>query len=142
LDLKEAVDIAGGALVLIDDIRPIRDQSAVRDEEASIIDRWQPVPGRKRDDQFAMYHRPSARGDDQTTIWAAGEGGYRALDFSNVAQINRAQLHTERRCNRLKRAELTGPGGNVRIANACRSRHAGSCLLEQLQPFPADAVFE
>jgi hypothetical protein len=53
-----------------------------------------------------------------------------------------AACHAERRCNRLKRAELASPGGNVRIANDCRSRHPGSHLLEQLQPFPADAVFD
>ena len=40
------------------------------------------------------------------------------------------------------RAELAAPGGYGRIPKDRRSRHAGRDLFEQLQPFPADAVFE
>jgi hypothetical protein len=42
----------------------------------------------------------------------------------------------------LDRAELAGPLGYRGIAQDRRSRHARCDLLEQFQPFRADAVFE
>ena len=39
-------------------------------------------------------------------------------------------------------AELADPGGDGGIPKDRRPRHAGRDLLEQLQPFPAQAVFE
>ena len=54
LALEDAIDIAGRAPVLIDDVRPVGDQAAAGDEVAFVVDRGQPVPGRQRDDQFAM----------------------------------------------------------------------------------------
>ncbi len=54
LALEDAVDVAGRAPVLVDEIRPIGDQAAGGDEDAFEVDRRQLVPGRQRDDQIAM----------------------------------------------------------------------------------------
>ena len=60
LALEDAIDVAGGAPVLVDRIRPIGDQAAGGDEEAFEVDRGQLVPGRQRDDQIAMNASPTA----------------------------------------------------------------------------------
>ena len=39
---------------LVDQVRPVGDEAPGRDEEAVGVDRGQFVPGRKRNDQFAM----------------------------------------------------------------------------------------
>ena len=58
LALEDAIDVAGRAPVLIDEIRPIGDQAASGDEEAFGVDRRQLVLGRQRDDQIAMKRTP------------------------------------------------------------------------------------
>src|SRR5215467_230915 len=42
----------------------------------------------------------------------------------------------------LNRCELADTGGECGIPKDRRARHVGRDLFEQLQPFPADAVFE
>ena len=54
LALEDAIYIAGGAPVLIEEIRPVGYQPPGRDEEAFEIDRRQFVTSRQRDDQIAM----------------------------------------------------------------------------------------
>ena len=48
LALEDAIDVAGRAPVLVDQVGPIGDQAAGCDEVAEGIDRGQPVPGRER----------------------------------------------------------------------------------------------
>ena len=142
LALEDAVDVAGRAPVLVDEIRPIGDQAAGGDEEAIGVDRGQFVPGRKRDDQIAMNDRRRARRHDQAAIRGARECRDGALDLAGVAHVDRAHLHPERRRHGLDCGELADPGGYGGIPKDRRSRHARRDLLEQLQPFPAHAVFE
>ena len=54
LALEDAIDVAGRAAVLVDQIGAIGNQAAAGDEEAVGIDRGQLVPRRQRDDQIAM----------------------------------------------------------------------------------------
>ena len=59
-----------------------------------------------------------------------------------VAHVDRGQLHAERRRHGLdgsKQASSASCGG---IAKHSGARHAGRDLLEQFQPFPAQAEFE
>ena len=101
------------------------------------------MPGRQRDDQVAMErHRGWGPDRDQPAIRPARERRDAAFDLARVAHADRGQLHTERRRRGLDRGETTGPGGNRRIANNRRSRHARRDFFEQLQQFPAHAVFE
>ena len=64
LALQDAVDVAGGAPELIDEIRPIRNQAAGVDENTIVVDRGQLVAGRQLDDQVAMKSYPAAAGSD------------------------------------------------------------------------------
>jgi hypothetical protein len=43
LALENAIDVGGRPVILVDKVRPIRDQAAVRDERALIVDRRQLV---------------------------------------------------------------------------------------------------
>jgi hypothetical protein len=54
LALEDAVDVAGGLPVHVDEIRPVGDQPAGGDERAFVVDRGQLVPARQRDDQIAL----------------------------------------------------------------------------------------
>ena len=89
-----------------------------------------------------MKLRRRARRHDQTAIRRAREGRDGALDLAGVAHIDRVDLHPERRRHGLDDAELAGAGGYGGIPKDRHSRHARRDLLEQLQPFPAHAVFE
>jgi hypothetical protein len=60
LALEDAVNVRGRAAVLVDQIRPIRDQSTDGDERALVVNRGQLVPGRKPDNQIAMSCRQCA----------------------------------------------------------------------------------
>jgi hypothetical protein len=57
------------------------------------------------------------------------------------AHIDRADLHPERRRHRLDDAELDRADGYGGIPKDRHARHTGCDLLEQFQPFPAQAVF-
>ena len=107
------------------------------------VDRGQSVPGRQRDDQIAMNVRQRARRHDQAAIRAARECRDGALDLAGVAHVDRAS--TPPRSDGATdwiAPNWPIPDGDGRIPNDRRSRHARRDLLEQLQPFPADAVFE
>src|SRR5215212_10104251 len=79
---------------------------------------------------------------DQATIRNTREATNGALDFGGVAHVNRAQFHGERRRHRLNGCKLTDPGRYCGIANNRSPRYAWGDLLEQFQPFAADAVFK
>jgi hypothetical protein len=63
------------------------------------------------------------------------------ISYAGIAHVDRGQLHAQCRGHNLHRAELSDPGGDGGIAKHRCPRHAGRDLLEQLQPFPAYAVF-
>jgi hypothetical protein len=99
------------------------------------------VPGGQRDDQIAMKLRQRAAGHNHATIRRTREVRDSTLDLAGVAYVDRAYLHSDRRGHRLDRAELASPsgGGITEDRSAC---HARCNLLEQFQPFPAQAIFE
>src|SRR5262245_50258416 len=89
-----------------------------------------------------MFTRLRARRHNQAAIRSAPEIGYAALDLSGVAHANRAKLHPQLRGSGLNGAQLSGPAALGGIPQYRYPRHARRDLFEQLQPFPADAVFE
>ena len=110
--------------------------------EALTVDRGQLVPGRQRDDQIAMKMRQRARGHDQSAIRERAKAATaRSISPASRTLIG-AHLHPERRRHGLDRGKLADPGGYGGITNDGRSRHTRRDLFEQLQPFPAQAVFE
>ena len=79
---------------------------------------------------------------DQAAIRRARESGNGRSISAGVAHADRDQIHAERRCHGLDCAELpnaAGPGGIPQHRHTCHDRRD---LLEQLQPFRTDAVFE
>src|SRR2546421_13007020 len=70
------------------------------------------------------------------------EGTDSALDLAGIAQSNRAQLDTERRRHGLQSAQLSGARGYRSISKDCNALEVRRDLLQQLEPFPADAVLE
>src|SRR5262245_62708726 len=96
-------------------------------------------------DQFAPID-PRTAGDDEAAIRGSCKRSDAALDIdlvlTRVVDIDRAHLDAERRRDSLDRAELTRPSGRDQIAENCCSFDARRNLLEQLEPFPAHAVFE
>ena len=73
----------------------------------------------------------------------ARKGRDRAFDLGRIAQVDRRLTSTpSRRGRRLNYSKLTDPGGYGRVPEDCHSLDARRDLLEQFQPFPAQAVFE
>ena len=79
---------------------------------------------------------------DQTAIRGTGEGRNRPFDLAGVAHVDRAHLDPERWRHGLDGAELADPGRTGGIPKNRRSLHAWRDLLKQLQPFPAQTVFD
>jgi hypothetical protein len=59
-----------------------------------------------------------------------------------IAHINWNYVHAERRPHGRNGGKLPDSDGNDGVANDRSPRHARRDLLEQLQPFAADAIFE
>src|SRR6516164_3554377 len=107
--LEDAIDVAGGAPVQVDGIRPVGDQATIGDEGAAVVNCGQFVPGCKRDDQVAMNDRQRAPRQDYASVRGAREGRNSALDLAGIAHVDRTQLNTERWRHRLERAHWPVP---------------------------------
>src|SRR5262245_28056588 len=79
--------------------------------------------------------------DKWASIRRAHEGRDGALDLICVAHVERVYLHAERRGQGLNNAKLADSGWVRGIPQDRHSRHARRDLLQQLQPFSAQAVF-
>src|SRR6516225_9556040 len=139
---KDAIDIAGGAAVLIEIVLTEGHQAAALDVAAVGVDHRQTVPRRKCDDQLPMLEHAASRRRDQAAVRLAGECNDSALDLFGVVRIDRAQLNSERRRYRLHRAELARSGRCSKSSKNRRSLYAGCDLFEQFEPFCASANFE
>jgi hypothetical protein len=74
------------------------------------------VPGSQLGDQVAMNDPRCASRHNQAAIQPACECRDGALDFAGIADVDRSQLHPQRRRHDLDSAELPGPGGDGRIS--------------------------
>ena len=143
LALEDAIDVAGGAPVLVDEIGPIGNQAAAGDEVAFEVDRGQLVPGRQRDDQIAMNCSPTRSPS------RSGRHSERAAKAATARSISPASRTLTGLTSTLSDGATAWmapnwarPEANGGIPKHRRARHVRRDLLEQLQPFPADAVFE
>ena len=73
LALEDAVDVAGRAPVLVDEIRSIGDQTAAGDVVARVSNHGQLVADRQRGDQVAMQPGQRARRHDQAAVRRAAQ---------------------------------------------------------------------
>src|SRR5262249_59833941 len=90
---KDAVDVAGGAPVRVEEIRTVGDETAGGGEVTGGVDRRQAMLGRERDYHAAMDRHPA--GHDQATAGRLRERRDGALNLAGVAHADRAQLHAE-----------------------------------------------
>jgi hypothetical protein len=82
--------------------------------------------------------RPTSR-HHQTAVRNTREAFYRVFHFTDIAHADRADLHPERWRHRLNDRKLAGAGAEIGITKHPRPRQHWCDLLEQLQPFPAEA---
>src|SRR5262245_24079213 len=83
-----------------------------------------------------------ARQHNQTAIARVRECRDRALDLAGVTRLDRAQLHAKRRRYGLDGTHLADLGDPGRVRNNRRSGDTWRDFFEQLQPFPAEAIFD
>src|SRR5262245_46112527 len=141
LALEDAIYIPRRAPELVDEIGPIGDHAAGGGEAAFKIDRGQFVTGRQRNDQIAVKRSRPAPRHDQTSVRRAHEGRKGALSLICVAHVDWVYFHVERRRQGPDDAELADSGGVRGISKDCHSRYTRRDLLQQFQPFSAQAVF-
>src|SRR5215510_9324095 len=106
LAFKDAVDVAGSAAELVEEIGPIGHKAAGVDEKAVPVNCWQFMAGRQREDKIAVIYRCRARHRYQTAIRRAGENHDRALDLAGVSHIDRDHFHTKWTAAKLLIAKL------------------------------------
>ena len=89
-----------------------------------------------------MKLRQTARGHNEAAVRSLCEGCDGPFNVTGVTLVERIDLDLERRCRSLNETELGRPGWRSGIAKDRDARDIGRDLLEQLEPFCADAVFE
>ena len=143
LALEDAIDIAGRAPVLVDQIRSVGDQAAAGDEEAVGVDRGQSVPGRQRDDQIAMNDCQCAR---RARSGRHSSERAKAVTARSISPASRTSTGLSSTPNDGATAWIA-PNWPIPAVMAGSRRTAtrvtrGAISLEQFQPFRAHAVFE
>ena len=106
------------------------------------VDRGQLVPGRKRDDQIRDEAAPAALAVTISPPFGARAKAATARSISGASRMLTGLTST---LSDGATAWMAATGRSRRVGGIPkdrRSRHARRDLLEQLQPFPADAVFE
>src|SRR5439155_14848264 len=140
--LEDAIDVAGGAAELIEEIHSIADETAYPAIETIVVDCGQSMPSGQRNDQIAVRGRRRTARDNKTTIRALRESRDGTLDLRGIPHIDGTQLDAERRRHGLDGAELTGSGRDAGIAKDRCARYARCDLLENLQELASDAIFK
>ena len=143
LALEDAVDVAGRAPVLVDDIRPVGDQAAAGDEGAVGVDRGQLVPSRQRDDQIRDERSPTALA---VTIRPPFAERANAVTARSISPASRTSTGLNSTPNDGATAWMAPnwpvPAGMAGSRRTAARVTPGAICFEQLQPFPAQAVFE
>src|SRR5262245_38967541 len=96
LPAQDTVGVGGRLPVLVGQIRPVRHQAAVGDEEPEGVHRGQAVPDSHRDDQRAIAFVDGVWQHDQAAIGLACKLFDALLDLGSIARIGRRDLHVER----------------------------------------------
>src|SRR6516165_5300600 len=109
---------------------------------AKCRDRWQAVPARQPYDHPLMGKRQPGACHNHSVVRQACYCCDGALDRIGVAYVDRTQLHPERWCHGLDRAELASTRGAGWVTEHRYATDARRDLFEQLQPFSTQAVFE
>src|SRR5206468_11846535 len=105
------------------------------------VDCRYPVFSSGSDDKSSMNGNTAGRYDKSGVRRARNRSDF-PLHFSRIAGTNEAKFHNVLRCHGLDNRELADAGDAGGIAKNRYARHIRRNLLEQLQPFPGETVFE
>src|SRR5262249_55093167 len=89
-----------------------------------------------------MHCRLGAPRHDQTVFRSARESVDATLDLTPLAHADPGELRAQRRSHRLNGREEAGSVGSASFPKDRNALHPGRDLLEQLEPFRADAELE
>src|SRR3954451_3782527 len=134
--------IVSRAAELFDSVGSERDKAAGGDERTSIVDGGELVRGGQPHDQVAVAHGACARRYDEPGISGLRQSRERVLDIGRAARVYRARLKAQHWRDGLDDAPLSNAGRDVGVSKDPDALEAGRNLLQQLQPFAADAVVE
>src|SRR5262249_10844913 len=126
------IDIRRRLSVLIGDIDTVGDQAALRGEIPRSIDRWQPIPSCKLEDQFALCRNEGVRRRDQSASRLGAERGHDCFDVFGPMDWRLAHVHRKFLGNYLCRTVEKLRGTGVRIEHECDTSDGGCDLVEQL----------
>src|SRR5215467_8996186 len=111
-------------------------------EQTVRIHRGEFVPSRQGDDQITMNHQRRWRPDnDQSSVRSCREATDASLNLVGIAHAYGGQFDIEGSGSGLNRREAARPGGDGGIPNDRHSLQVRCDVLEQFQPFGADAEF-
>src|SRR5215475_2415719 len=94
LALEDAIDIASGASVVIEPVRPVRDQAASGDKSTIRVHCRKLIPGRQCDYLVAVNEGRAASYHDESAIRLTRKCANATFDLAGVAQADWAQLHS------------------------------------------------
>src|SRR5262249_37592934 len=138
LALEDTIDVAGRAPEFVDDIRTIRDQTALCDINSVRIDRRPLVASGQVHDQTAVNFRLGGCRHDDPLVRPLRKSFEASLDRIGLSHVYGSELDPECRRRRLDGGHLAISRELTRVA---QDRHAGDVrrdLLEQLEPFATD----
>src|SRR5262249_57080297 len=96
LALENAMDVAGGGTELIEESRPITDETADLDKQTGVIDCGQSVPSGQSNDQITTGCRRRTSRDNEAAIRALRECGDGTLDLVGIPHVDRTHLEPQR----------------------------------------------
>src|SRR5215831_9014461 len=94
LALEDAIDIASGASVVIEPVRPVRDQATSSDKSTVRVHRRKLIPGRKCDYLLAVSEGRGASYHDESAIRLMRKCADATFDLAGVVQADWAQLNS------------------------------------------------
>ena len=113
---EDTIDVARGASIGFEPIRPVGDQTAAHREVAKRVDRRYAVARCKQYNQVAMNGGERAYCHDQAAMCIVRDGDC-AFELAGIAQATRSYLHSKRRCHGLDGAQLPAAAGGTGLAD-------------------------
>src|SRR5712691_1653547 len=89
-----------------------------------------------------MAEGEGIRGNDQADARLVRECRKGALELRRLAYVRSDDVDVECGCRRLNRSQIPNPIGVVGMLDNRDPGHRGLKVFEQLQPFPAEGIFE
>src|SRR5262249_17187453 len=142
LALEDAINVVCCATVLIEYVGAVGDEAPAFGKQRPGVYGRKPVAVREFDDTFAMPEDWEVCRGDETAIRPPCKVSYAPLEVINGPHIDPNDIHAQSGRRGVNNAELGSAGGRCGIPKRGHTGYGRCDLLEQFQPFRADAVFE